>query len=388
MPDLDVRAFEASVFSNGVGYHAARVREEHASKRPCVGYKTMLPPTASSTEVTGEAHLRNFMTRFHGGFRFGTKPLTLGDFQLGFMDVASQIVASNIVGSNWAVQGARLSRQYKWKIERAANLGLGEGPRRFGKSVSIAALVVNYCLEVPGAIVSVFTTSKRTSQLLKKKVLQMLVESGFGKYILRYGEEVVIIRHPDRPWERPAIMSFYPSNPRIRASRIAVCHLVLTFICCMFFCVCTQTLPSLPLTLATQVGPFSRRSRLRRRCVRRCSRPRRARLASILSRERKPLQLRCVLVSLFLGELLQRERRLHGRKHGCPLVAYRPQLLAEHGVTRLGRIPDPLAERRVRAEHREPRGLPGRRDVRTLLDVRLFPVRGLENKDVFGLRPL
>lgn len=226
-----VRAFETSVFANGVSYHYARDRDEIASKRVCVGYETIIPAEAATHEISGEQRLRNFMTRFHGGFRFGPKPLMLGEFQLGFMDVAAQIVASNIVGPKWNDIGPRLTLQYKWKIERAANLGLGEGPRRFGKSVSIAALVVNYCLEVPGAVVSVFTTSKRTSQLLKKKVLQMIVESGFGQYILRYGEEVVIIRHPLRPRDRPAIMSFYPSNPRIRERRVLALTIYSLFLC-------------------------------------------------------------------------------------------------------------------------------------------------------------
>ncbi len=235
MPPDAVNAFARSIFENGVTYHSAHAREELNSKRVCIGHQTMIPAAGTNTEVSGEQHLRNFMSRFHGGFRFGTKPLMLGEFQLGFMDVASQIVASNIVGPRWSALGARLSNQYNWKIERAANLGLGEGPRRFGKSVSIAALVVNYCLEVPGAIVSVFTTSKRTSQLLKKKVLQMIVESGFGQYILRYGEEVVIIRHPERYNDRPAIMSFYPSNPRIGDLR----HLSNTDCCCLFI-VCMQ----------------------------------------------------------------------------------------------------------------------------------------------------
>ena len=226
-----MRAVESRIFADGVTYHAHKTRDEQVHRRVCTGYKTIIPPTSSTAEISGEQHLRNFVSRFHGGFRFGTKPLILGEFQQGFMDVASQIVASNIVGPKWNSIGARLCKQYGWKIERAANLGLGEGPRRFGKSVSIAALVVNYCLEVPGAIVSVFTTSKRTSQLLKKKVLQMIVESGFGPYILRYGEEVVIIRHPDRPWERPAIMSFYPSNPRIRERRIVLTVFILCLVC-------------------------------------------------------------------------------------------------------------------------------------------------------------
>lgn len=213
--DAALTAFEDSVFGGGVTYHAERARTEKSNKRACVGYNVLRPPAAQSQVIDGETRLRRYMARFHNGFRFGAKPLSLGEFQIGFMDTVSQIVAPNIVGPKWSVVGARLSAQYKWKLEMGAKLGLGQAPRRFGKSVSIAAFVVNYCLEVPGAVVSAFTTSKRTSQLLKKKVLQMIVESGFGAYILRYGEEVVIIRHPDRPWERPAIMSFYPSNPRI-----------------------------------------------------------------------------------------------------------------------------------------------------------------------------
>lgn len=212
MPDT-----ELSIFDSGVKYHARNVRALE-EKRVCVRRDAIRPVAAQKHEINGEERLQNFMNRFHGGFRFGKDPLRLGEFQMEFMDLISQIVAPNIVGPKWNLIGSRLSRQYNWKLERGAKLGLGQAPRRFGKTVSIASLMVNYCLEVPGAIVSAFTTSKRTSQLLKKKVLQLIIESGFANYILRYGEEVVIMRHPERPWERPAIMSFYPSNPRIGSS--------------------------------------------------------------------------------------------------------------------------------------------------------------------------
>lgn len=218
MAALNPKSYELDIFESGLEYYARNQNQETA-KRARVRHNAIRPPSAHKQEIDGEIRLQNFMNRFHGGFRFGTKPLRMGEFQLEFMHLISEIVAPNIVGNKWNIIGPRLCKKYGWKLERGAKLGLGQAARRFGKTVAMSTLMVNYALEVVGAIESAFTTSKRTSQNLKKKVLQLIVESGFGAYILRYGEEIVMIRHPERPWERPAIMSFYPSNHRIGSYR-------------------------------------------------------------------------------------------------------------------------------------------------------------------------
>lgn len=213
-----IQKSELDIFESGLEYYA-KTQQSETAKRARVRHNAIRPASANKQEIDGEIRLQNFMNRFHGGFRFGTKPLRMGEFQLEFMHLISEIVAPNIVGSKWNIIGPRLCKKYGWKLERGAKLALGQAARRFGKTVAMSTLMVNYALEVVGAIESAFTTSKRTSQNLKKKVLQLIVESGFGAYILRYGEEIVMIRHPERPWERPAIMSFYPSNHRIGSNK-------------------------------------------------------------------------------------------------------------------------------------------------------------------------
>lgn len=220
---------ELSIFESGLTYHAKNAKTAN-EKRVCIRQNAIVAPPVSNVIVDGEIKLRNFMERFISGFRFGTKPLRFGEFQMEFMDLCAQVVAPNIVGPKWDIIGPKICKQLKWKLQRGAKLVLGQAPRRFGKTVSIAALMVNYALEVVGAVESAFTTSKRTSQNLKKKVLQMIVESGYGPYIVRYGEEVVMLRNPEKESDRPSIMSFYPSNHKIESGRGL--HMLFAF--CLF----------------------------------------------------------------------------------------------------------------------------------------------------------
>jgi len=208
MPD------DSDIFQCGVKYHSAAVLDRvHTRKR--VRKDAIIPTSATEKCDDGEARLRRYMKRLHGGFRYGNEVLRLGQFQLEFISIISHMVAQNIVGDAWNLIGSRLCNDFGWDIANAPQMGLGKAPRRFGKTVTIAVVMVNYCLEVEGACVSAFSTSKRTSMLVKKKVLQMLVESGYESWILRHGDEVIVMRDPQKPNARPAVMAFYPSNPRI-----------------------------------------------------------------------------------------------------------------------------------------------------------------------------
>ena len=122
------------------------------------------------------------------------------------------VLAPNIVGPQWTSIGSRLSREFGWKLKRMPKMLLGQAPRRFGKTISLGGIMLNYALEVPGCIQSAFSTSKRASQKLKSKVQQIFIESGLESWIFRSGEEQLYLRDPENTSDIIRQMNFYPSN--------------------------------------------------------------------------------------------------------------------------------------------------------------------------------
>lgn len=112
----------------------------------------------------------------------------------------------------------------KMATDSASQKVLCEAPRRTGKRLAIDTIMMNHCLAVEGARATVYSTSKRTSMLIKKNVLQMLVDSGHESWILRHGEEyealimqhgeyIIVMRDPQKENSRPSVMTFYPKEP-------------------------------------------------------------------------------------------------------------------------------------------------------------------------------
>jgi hypothetical protein len=131
------------------------------------------------------------------------------------------MLAANIVGAQWTAIGPRLCREYEWPMQRMPKMLLGQAPRRFGKSVGLGTIMLNYALSVSGCILSAFSTSKRASQKLKAKVLQICIESGYEDWIYRSGEEQLYLRDPNDPNDTTRQMNFYPSNKVIDRALLA-----------------------------------------------------------------------------------------------------------------------------------------------------------------------
>lgn len=224
MPDIEskqpvsehVEKFErlaCDVFSSGRRYY-----QKHQDKK--VNRKNIRTRIDSfsaqelvpSVETDGENRLRNFLQRFTDGFRFQNKPLRFEKFQLKFIDMVAPVLAPNIVGPQWTAIGPRLSREFGWPLKRMPRVMLGQAPRRFGKTVSLGAIMLNYALEVAGCIQSAFSTSKRASQKLKAKVAQMCTESGLDAWVYRSCEEQLYLKDPENPLDIIRQMNFYPAN--------------------------------------------------------------------------------------------------------------------------------------------------------------------------------
>lgn len=201
------------VYSSGRRYY----QKQHEVKQVRKRIRTRIDSFSANeimpiVETDGENRLRNFLQRFSDGFKFQNRPLRFEKFQLKFIDMVAPVLAPNIVGPQWTAIGPRLSREFGWPLKRMPRVMLGQAPRRFGKTVSLGAIMLNYALEVPGSIQSAFSTSKRASQKLKAKVAQMCTESGLDAWVYRSGEEQLYLRDPDNPLDITRQMNFYPAN--------------------------------------------------------------------------------------------------------------------------------------------------------------------------------
>ena len=201
------------LFAEGRRYHQHDKDTSRSSKRIRTRVDSFSAQSIVQAVVTdGESRLRTFLQRFSDGFRFQNEPLRLEKFQIKFVDMVVPVLAPNIVGPQWTAIGPRLSREFGWELKRMPKMLLGQAPRRFGKTISLGAIMLNYSLSVSGCIQSAFSTSKRASQKLKAKVLQICVESGYEDWIWRSGEEQLYLRDPDNEHDTTRQMNFYPSN--------------------------------------------------------------------------------------------------------------------------------------------------------------------------------
>lgn len=250
MPD------DSSIFSSGVKYHSAKLLQ-HTVVRKKVRKDAIVPDDVSNANDDGEAKLRRYMKRLNGGFRYGNEVLRLGQFQQEFQNIISHMVAPNIVGDAWNLIGPRLCHDFGWDPGNSPQMALGKAPRRFGKTVTVAVVIVNYCIEVEGACVSAFSTSKRTSMLVKKKVMQMLVESGYETWILRHGDELIVLRDPKKPNARPSFIACYPANPRIGSTAVSHFFLFLSLSLCLSISLSRSLSRSLALSMLHPVVVLS-----------------------------------------------------------------------------------------------------------------------------------
>ena len=72
-------------------------------------------------------------------------------------------------------------------------------PRRFGKTIVIATLVVNYVTSRNSDDLCVVSSSNRTSGLLREKVMEALKNSGREDWIQAAASDYIRLRHPGNP---------------------------------------------------------------------------------------------------------------------------------------------------------------------------------------------
>jgi hypothetical protein len=173
--------------------------------------------TESASEK-GEKNLLAFVERFHGGFFYQKKQLFFEGFQLLFLNSIIPILAPNIVGTSWSVIGPRICKQFGWVREDFQDVMVAQAPRRFGKTIAIAAIVINYLLSKSPCEIAVFSTCKRISGFLLEKVKDIMIQSGYKEWIISIGGEHIYLRDPDDPDDQVRKISFYPASVVISIS--------------------------------------------------------------------------------------------------------------------------------------------------------------------------
>lgn len=184
------------------------------------------PPQVQTTE-SGEERFKQFEWYLENGFSWKRHL-----FQKEFHNKAAMVLAPQIIGSDWDRIGPALIKERKWDLNRNSRMLLGRGPRRFGKSVSMAMLAGSYSLVTPTSTQSIFSTSQRISVYLGELIYKAICDAGLKHRIKKFGEERMEIYGPDGSSEEDIRKIFYyPANAKIDYEILLDCiktHMTLT----------------------------------------------------------------------------------------------------------------------------------------------------------------
>jgi len=180
-------------------------------------YEKQLATAKSSLEMEteaerGERNLLDFIQRFHGAFFYKKEQLLFEGFQLLYINDVIPTLAPNIVGPVWSIIGPRLCKQFGWGLKNFHDVMVAQAPRRFGKTICIAVIVINYALAKSPCEISIFSTGKRVSSFLQEKIKDILTQSGYSDWIFNIGAEFIYMKDPDNPNDQLRKIGFYPSS--------------------------------------------------------------------------------------------------------------------------------------------------------------------------------
>ncbi len=160
----------------------------------------------------GERNLLDFIQRFHGAFFYKKEQLLFEGFQLLYINDVIPTLAPNIVGPVWSIIGPRICKQFGWGLKNFHDVMVAQAPRRFGKTICIAAIVINYALAKSPCEISIFSTGKRVSGFLQEKIRDILTQSGYSDWIYNIGGEFIYLKDPENSNDQLRKIGFYPSS--------------------------------------------------------------------------------------------------------------------------------------------------------------------------------
>ena len=172
---------------------------------------------SASHRTSGEQRLRDFEELLENGYRYRDEPLKRSPFQRDFCDICVRALSANIVGTDWPKIGQKIMQDHGWRDVK--KYAAASAPRRFGKSVMLACLMINYAIFVPRSRQCVFSTGARASSDDLDLMVQFLHDLGLSHWIFTKNHECMVLL-PDRakPEDKRKI-SCYPANEKIRSAR-------------------------------------------------------------------------------------------------------------------------------------------------------------------------
>jgi hypothetical protein len=165
-------------------------------------HRYLISPPNYGESLSGEIRLRQFENILNS-FAYERHV-----FQREFHDIITKALAELIVGEDWNIIGPRLMQKRSWK--KRSKCAMAMAPRRFGKSVSIAMIVVAFAIVKKGSTQSIFSTGRRASSNLLEICKKFAIE--VGAVIERDNMEELWIVHDDKSISK--IFS-YPANAKV-----------------------------------------------------------------------------------------------------------------------------------------------------------------------------
>jgi hypothetical protein len=165
-------------------------------------HRYLISPPNYGESLSGEIRLRQFENILNS-FAYERHV-----FQREFHDIITKALAELIVGEDWNIIGPRLMQKRSWK--KRSKCAMAMAPRRFGKSVSIAMIVVAFAIVKKGSTQSIFSTGRRASSNLLEICKKFAIE--VGAIIERDNMEELWIVHDDKSISK--IFS-YPANAKV-----------------------------------------------------------------------------------------------------------------------------------------------------------------------------
>ncbi len=168
-------------------------------------------------EQRGDELVKRVKDTFHHGLG-----IVWGDDQIRVFNAFLASCLPFIYGNTWAEEKARVLKE--WKLQRENMFTLVNMARRNGKTFVTSGTTAALLLCVPHIKIAIFSTCKRTSQMMMSATLEML-ERAFerGTHVTRQDFTIVQKNMESVCYEGPdhskRMLGSFPGSVRVRVSR-------------------------------------------------------------------------------------------------------------------------------------------------------------------------
>lgn len=126
----------------------------------------------TKAEQLGDNLVARVRDVFHNGLSFNGTPIVWGDDQIRVFEAFLASCLPLIYGNSWADEKARVMAD--WGLERERMYSLVNMARRNGKTFVTSGTAAALLLCIPNIKIAIFSTCKRTSQMMMSAIMDML----------------------------------------------------------------------------------------------------------------------------------------------------------------------------------------------------------------------